>query len=112
MTVVVSVVAHGVNTVSCCHLVRDYQGRSALCDASQDSLRSNERTSSWTSQAAKPSASARLKNNRQVVDGNGNEDQKNEYYPYGGSWGDASTNQGFQPYKYNGKELDRIHGLD
>lgn len=102
MTVVVSVVAHGVNTVSCCHLVRDYQGRSALCDASQDSLRSNERTSS----------SARLKNNRLVVDGNGNEDQKNEYYPYGGSWGDASTNQGFQPYKYNGKELDRVHGLD
>lgn len=25
MTVVVSVVAHGVNTVSCCHLVRDHQ---------------------------------------------------------------------------------------
>ena len=31
---------------------------------------------------------------------------------YGGPWGDASTNQGFQPYKYNGKELDRMHGLD
>lgn len=50
--------------------------------------------------------------NRLVVDGNGNEDQKNEYYPYGGPWGDASTNQSFQPYKYNGKELDRVHGLD
>ena len=31
---------------------------------------------------------------------------------YGGPWGSTSTNQGFQPYKYNGKELDRIHGLD
>ena len=51
-------------------------------------------------------------NNRLVVDGNGNEEQKNEYYPYGGPWGDASTNQGFQPFKYNGKELDRMHGLD
>ena len=39
-------------------------------------------------------------------------EQKNEYFPYGGPWGDASTNQGFQPYKYNGKELDRVHGLD
>ena len=28
---------------------------------------------------------------------------------YGGT---SSTNQGFQPYKYNGKELDRMHGLD
>ena len=50
--------------------------------------------------------------NRLVVDGNGNEEQKNEYYPYGGPWGDASTNQGFQPFKYNSKELDRVHGLD
>ena len=51
-------------------------------------------------------------NNRLVVDGNGNEEQINEYYPYGGPWGTSSTNQGFQPYKYNGKELDRVHGLD
>ena len=36
----------------------------------------------------------------------------NHYYPYGGPWGDTSTNQAFQPFKYNGKELDRIHGLD
>ena len=67
---------------------RDHQGRSALYDASN------------------------LKNNRLVVDGNGNEEQINEYYPYGGPWGTSSTNQGFQPYKYNGKELDRMHGLD
>ena len=37
--------------------------------------------------------------NRLVVDGNGNEDQKNEYYPYGGPWGDASTNHGKQQLK-------------
>jgi RHS repeat-associated protein len=47
-----------------------------------------------------------------VADGNGTVEQTNEYYPYGGPWGDVSTNQGFQPYKYTGKELDRIHGLD
>ncbi len=29
-----------------------------------------------------------------------------------GPWGTSSTNQGFQLYKYNGKELDRVHGLD
>ena len=32
-------------------------------------------------------------------------------FPYGGPWG-GSNDQGFQPYKYNGKELDRVHGLD
>ena len=31
------------------------------------------------------------------------------FYMYGGT---SSTNQGFQSYKYNGKELDRVHGLD
>ena len=39
-------------------------------------------------------------------------EQTNDYYAYGGPWGNTSTNQGFQPFKYNGKELDRIHGLD
>ena len=62
-------------------------------------------------------------NNQVVVNQSGNESQINEYYPYGGPWGNASTNQGFQPFKYNGrsalcdasylkKELDRVHGLD
>ncbi len=68
--------------------IRDHQGRSALCDAS------------------------RLKNNRLVVDGSDTIKQINHNYPYGGPWNYFSTNQGFQPYKYNGKELDRIHGLD
>lgn len=31
--------------------------------------------------------------------------------PYGGLMGE-STNSDHQPYKYNGKELDRHHGLD
>ena len=44
-------------------------------------------------------------------DSNCNIEQTNNYFPYGGPWGD-STDQGFQPYKYNGKELDRVHGLD
>ena len=38
-------------------------------------------------------------------------EQVNHYYPYGGLMGE-STNSDAQPYKYNGKELDRHHGLD
>ena len=53
-----------------------------------------------------------LGGNRMVVSGNVAVEQANEYYAYGGPWGDVSTNQGFQSYKYNGKELDRVHGLD
>ncbi|MBR3513345.1 MAG: RHS repeat-associated core domain-containing protein [Bacteroidaceae bacterium] len=51
-------------------------------------------------------------NVRLVVDGNGTIEQRNDYYAYGGPWGDNAINQGFQPFKYNGKELDRMHGLD
>ena len=50
-------------------------------------------------------------NIRVVVDEVGDPEQKNEYFAYGGPWA-SSTNQGFQPFKYNGKELDRVHGLD
>ena len=50
-------------------------------------------------------------NIRVVVDEVGNLEQKNEYFAYGGPWV-SSTNQGFQPFKYNNKELDRMHGLD
>ena len=53
-----------------------------------------------------------LGSNRMVVSGDGTIEQKNQYYPYGGPWGDISTYQGLQPFKYNGKELDRVHGLD
>ena len=51
-------------------------------------------------------------NNRVVVAPDGTVEQQNDYYAYGGPWGDTSYNQGFQPFKYNGKELDRVHGLD
>ena len=51
-------------------------------------------------------------NVRLVVDGSGAMAQRNDYYAYGGPWGDNAINQGFQPNKYNGKELDRVHGLD
>ena len=79
----------------CLNQIRDHQGRSALCDASQDSLRSRSaRRDASNLKNERTSSSARLKNNRMVVNGNGNEDQKNEFYPYGGPWGDASTNQG------------------
>uniref|UniRef100_A0AB33JH39 RHS repeat-associated core domain-containing protein n=1 Tax=Prevotella sp. GTC17262 TaxID=3236797 RepID=A0AB33JH39_9BACT len=52
-----------------------------------------------------------LGNNRVVVQAGGTVEQVNHYYPFGGLFGE-STGGGTQPYKYNGKELDRMHGLD
>uniref|UniRef100_A0AB33JFD1 RHS repeat-associated core domain-containing protein n=1 Tax=Prevotella sp. GTC17262 TaxID=3236797 RepID=A0AB33JFD1_9BACT len=52
-----------------------------------------------------------LGNNRVVVQAGGSVEQVNHYYPFGGLFGE-STGGGTQPYKYNGKELDRMHGLD
>ena len=50
-------------------------------------------------------------NIRTVCDGSGNVEQTNHYYPYGLN-GQFPLGTGVQPYKYNGKELDRTHGLD
>ena len=52
-----------------------------------------------------------LGNNRVVVNASGTVEQVNHYYPYGGLMGE-STNGDVQRYKYNGKELDRMNGLD
>ena len=49
-------------------------------------------------------------NVRAVIDQNGVLKEINNYYPYGGLMGAAST--GVQPNKYGGKELDRQNGLD
>ncbi len=51
-----------------------------------------------------------LGNNRVVADANGNIEQVNHYYPFGGLMAESTGE--VQPYKYNGKELERIHGLD
>ncbi|HJD76375.1 MAG TPA: RHS repeat-associated core domain-containing protein [Bacteroides reticulotermitis] len=48
-------------------------------------------------------------NNRVVADQDGNIEETNHYYPFGGIF--ASTSH-VQPYKYNGKELDTKNGLD
>ena len=50
-------------------------------------------------------------NIRVVASQNGEVEQVNHYYPYGGLMGE-SINSDAQPYKYNGKELDRHSGLD
>ncbi len=52
-----------------------------------------------------------LGNNRLVVDGSGNTVQKNYYYPFGlpNTYGTAQEKQ---PYKFNGKELDRMMGMN
>ena len=52
-----------------------------------------------------------LGNNRVVAYWKGAIEQVNHYYPYGGLMGTSKVNE-FQRYKYNGKELDRMHGLD
>jgi len=52
-----------------------------------------------------------LGNNRVVVNASGTMEQVNHYYPFGGLMGE-STNGDIQRYKYNGKELDRMNGLD
>ena len=55
-----------------------------------------------------------LGNNREVVDSAGTVRQITHYYPFGTPYADTSAtmNASLQPYKYNGKELDRMHGLD
>lgn len=52
-----------------------------------------------------------LGNNRVVCNASSTVEQVNHYYPFGGLFGE-STNGDTQRYKYNGKELDRMHGLD
>ena len=55
-----------------------------------------------------------LGNNREVVDPSGNVVQVTNYYPFGAPYADdkASLNPDKQQYKYNSKELDRMHGLN
>ena len=50
------------------------------------------------------------RNNRIVVDEDGMVEERNDYYPFGGLM--TSSMGAIQPYKYNGKELDRKGGLD
>ena len=52
-----------------------------------------------------------LGNVRVVTDAKGNVEQSIDYYPFG-SVIVESTNVEMQPYLYNGKELDRMNGLD
>ena len=52
-----------------------------------------------------------LGSNRVVVSSAGTIEQTTHYYPYGATLS-SSTGQNVQPYKYNGKELDRMHRLD
>ena len=53
-----------------------------------------------------------LGSNRTVVSEAGKLVQVTHYYPFGGVFGDEGMDAGMQPYKYNGKELDHMHGLD
>lgn len=50
-------------------------------------------------------------NNRVVARQDGTVEEVNDYYPFGGLLSSSLSNN-VQPYKYNGKELDRKNGLD
>ncbi len=50
-------------------------------------------------------------NNRVVLNQSGAVEQVNHYYPFGGLFGEGVQTEN-QPYRYNGKELDRELGLD
>jgi len=50
-------------------------------------------------------------NNRVVINQSGAVQQVNHYYPFGGLFGEGIQTSN-QPYKYNGKELDRFQGVD
>lgn len=55
-----------------------------------------------------------LGNNREVVNASGTVKQLTNYYPFGAPYADPLAMKGddLQPYKYNGKELDKMHGLN
>ena len=55
-----------------------------------------------------------LGNNREVVDSAGTVKQITHYYPFGTPYADPSTILGtsLQSRKYNGKEFDKMHGLN
>ena len=53
-----------------------------------------------------------LGNNRVVTKEDGTIEQITHYYPFGGTFNDAGLNASLQQYKYNGKELDRVAGLN
>ena len=55
-----------------------------------------------------------LGNNREVLDHRGAVRQVTSYYPFGAPYADDDAISGtdIQPYKYNGKELDLMHGLN
>ena len=55
-----------------------------------------------------------LGNNRELVTSTGIIHQITNYYPFGAPYADPAAVSGAdkQPYKYNGKELDTMHGLN
>ena len=52
-----------------------------------------------------------LGNVRVVADEQGTDRQVTHYYPFGSAFMDGKS-PGLQPYKYNGKEQDKMHGLN
>ena len=85
-----------------------YNVRSCLTSITTDTLFSE---SLYYNESHDGNTPDHLGNNRVVANANGTVEQVNHYYPYGGLTGE-STGGSVQPYKYNGKELERMNGLD
>ncbi|MDU1893146.1 MAG: RHS repeat-associated core domain-containing protein, partial [Dysgonomonas sp.] len=53
-----------------------------------------------------------LGNNNVVAKADGTVTQRNHYYPFGTPFAEKYDDGKNQPYKYNGKELDEMHGVN
>ena len=53
-----------------------------------------------------------LGSNRVVINENDSMEQVTHYYPFGTVYADAGLDPNLQKFKYNGKELDLMHGLN
>lgn len=93
-------------------------------EISEDQKAYEERRKEWTKAVEELNATDafnfyyynkdHLGNNREVIDFRGKICQVINYYPFGTPFSDQSTTlqADFQPYKYNGKEFDMMHGLN
>ena len=98
--------AHVINGVTS---ITDYCGNAIYEDGSLKMLLNSAGYMSFPDKKFHFYLKDHLGNVRVVADRDGNVKEANSYYPFGGLF---TTTADIQPYKFNGKELDRKNGLD
>ena len=98
--------AHVINGVTS---ITDYCGNAIYEDGSLKMLLNSAGYMSFPDKKFHFYLKDHLGNVRVVADRDGNVKEANSYYPFGGLFTTAAD---IQPYKFNGKELDRKNGLD